>query len=83
MVCKIKVQQSRAEFNAGDLDALVLAEKDRFASSARGYFIFLLEAILRDIHLTADIVHGMACFDLHVLLSLPMDQVTFCFSALF
>ena len=45
--------------------------------------MFLLETMLRDVHLTADIVHGMACFDLHVLVSLPMEQVSFCFNALF
>ena len=34
-------------------------------------------------NLTADIVHGLACFDPHVLASLAMEQVTFCFGALF
>ena len=34
-------------------------------------------------NLTADIVHGLACFDPHVLASLAMEQVTFCFGSLF
>ena len=34
-------------------------------------------------NLTADIVHGFACFDPQVLASMAMEQVTFCFGALF
>ena len=38
---------------------------------------------MRDVHLIADIVNGMSCFDHHFLVSLPMEQVSFCFTALF
>ena len=84
-MCKTRVQNVRTELedSSGDIDALIASERDNFASKARAYFIYLLETLLRDVHLTADIVHGMACFDPHVLVSLPMDQVNFCFAALF
>ena len=83
--CKAKVRQSRIDPNisASEFSALLATERDSFATSARGFFVFLLETFLRDVHLTADIVHGLACFDPHTLVSLSMDQVTFCFGALF
>ena len=85
LVCKAKIRQSRSDPNisANEFSGLLVAERDNFATKARGYFVFLLETILRDVHLTADIVHGLACFDPHTLVSLPMEQVTFCFGALF
>ena len=43
----------------------------------------LLESLLHNVHFTANIVHGMGCFDPHVLLSLPLDQVSFCFDSLY
>ena len=48
-----------------------------------GYIVYLLESLLRNVHFTANIVHGMGCFDPHVLLSLPLNQVTFCFNSLY
>ena len=66
-----------------NLEELVAAEKEGFLVKARTYVVSLLETMLRDIHFTADIIHGMGCFDPHLLLSLPLDQVTFCFNALF
>ena len=80
LVCKAKIRQSRSDPNisANEFSGLLVAERDNFATNARGYFVFLLETILRDVHLTADIVHGLACFDPHTLVSLSMEQVTFC-----
>ena len=83
--CKAQIRQSRSDPNisAGDFTTLLATEKDSFAAQARGYFVFLLETMLRDIHPTADVVHGLVSFDPRVLTSLPMNQVTFCFGALF
>ena len=50
---------------------------------ARDYIVSLLESLLQDIHFNADLVHGMACFDPYVLLSLALDQFSFCFNALY
>ena len=85
VICGARLQQARSEADnsSGDIDALIFSERDNFAAKSRGYSISLLTILLCDVHLTADIVHGMACFDPHVLVSLPMEQVTFCFSALF
>ena len=83
--CKDRILHSRSDPNINNVDfeSLLTAERDNLAAKARSYFVFQLEAILRDVHLTADIVHGLACFDPHVLVSLAMDQVSFCFGALF
>ena len=83
--CKDRILYSRSDPNISNVDfeSLLTAERDNLAAKARSSFVFLLEAILRDVHLTADIVHGLACFDPHVLVSLAMEQVSFCFGALF
>ena len=60
-----------------------MKEKENFGTEARGYVNTLLDFLLRDIHLTAYNVHGMGCSDPHVLLTLPLEQATFCFNALF
>ena len=84
-VCRSKVRRSYSDKKTGppSLEELVAAEKEGFLVKARTYVVSLLETMLRDIHFTADIIHGMGCFDPHLLLSLPLDQVTFCFNALF
>ena len=84
-IFKHRVQQSRSDSdnNSSDIEALITSETDNFAAKARGYLVFLLETMLLDVHLTADVVQEMACFDPHVLASLPMEQVSFCFNALF
>ena len=84
-VCRSKVHRSHSDKKTGppNLVELVATEKEGFLVKARTYVVSLLETMLRDIHFTADIIHGMGCFDPHLLLSLPLDQVTFCFNALF
>ena len=84
-VCRSKVRRSYSDNKTGppNLEELVATEKEGFLVNARTYVVSLLETMLRDIHFTADIIHGMGCFNPHLLLSLPLDQVTFCFNALF
>ena len=43
----------------------------------------LLENFLNHISLNANIVNGMAGFDPNILLCLPMEQATFCFTSLY
>ena len=64
-------------------DELVTKERETFGAEARAYIVTLLGSLLQDIHFTANIVHGMGSFDPHVLLTLPLEQVTFCFNALY
>ena len=64
-------------------DELVTKEKETFGTEARTYIVTLLGSLLRDIHFTANIVHGMGCSDPHVLLTLPLEQVSFCSNALY
>ena len=65
-----------------ETDAAVEATRDDFATKARGYPIHLLKVFLSDISLNAGIVRGLGSFDPVTLLSLPIDQATYCFSAL-
>ena len=82
--CLAKVKRFPADKSStSSLEELAAKERENFAIEARGYIVSLLEALLEDTHFTADIVHGMGCFDPHVLLSLPLEQATFCFNALF
>ena len=64
------------------LEVPVTKEREKFGTEARANIVSLLETLLEDKHFTADIIHGMGCFDPHVLLSWPLEQATFCFIAL-
>ena len=84
LTCRAKLKRSQGEkLAAAIIDELVTKARENFATEARGYIVTLLVSLLRDIHFTANIVHGMGSFDAHVLLTLPLEQVTFCFNALF
>ena len=50
-------------------------EKTVFDSKPRGYLVFLLEKFLGHHSINAEIVSGMASFDPHILLSLPMGFI--------
>ena len=83
--CLSRVQKESSEKkpSAADLEAAVEAIRNDCAAKARGYLVFLLKAFLSDISLNAGIVKGMSSFDPFVLLNLPHDQATYCFSALY
>ena len=65
------------------ISELATTYKEEFASRARSYLMSLLEEFLNHHSLNADIVKGMAAFDLHVLLGNFMEQATFFFVPLF
>ena len=76
--CQAKVKRFPADKSSTlSLEEFVTKERERFGTEARAYIVSLLEALLQDIHFTADIIHGMGCFDPRVLLSLPLEQATF------
>ena len=56
VACKVRVRQCRSDPNisADEFDAVLATERDNLAAKDTGYFVFLLETILRDVHLTAD-----------------------------
>ena len=84
MACQAKLKRSRGENPVlTSQDELVTKEKETFGTEARTYIVTLLGSLLRDINFTANIVHGMGSFDPHVLLTLPLEQVSFCFNALY
>ena len=71
------------KLTAAELEAAVEATGDDFATKARGYLVYLLEVFFSDISLNAGIVRGLSSFDPVALLSLPIDQATYCFSFLY
>ena len=82
--CQAKLERSRGESPApANQDELVTKERETFVTEARTYIVSLLWSLLRDIHFSANIVHGMGSFDPHVLLTLPLEQASFCFNALY
>ena len=82
--CQAKLERSRGESPApANQDELVTKERETFGTEARTYIVSLLGSLLRDIHFSANIVHGMGSFDPHVLLTLPREQASFCFNALY
>ena len=54
-----------------------------FITKARREFVVLLETSLEDLRLVADKAQRMAYFDPEVLLTLPLDNVTACFTSFF
>ena len=57
--------------------------EETFVSKARGYLVILLENLLGHHCVNAEIVRAMASFDPHILLSLPVEQSSYCFVALY
>ena len=53
---------------------MIEAAREEFSTQARQIIVSLIEILLEDIRLNADIVRGMACFDPIVLLVLPLDE---------
>ena len=80
---RVKRVHSEKKLTPSELDAAVEATRDDFATKARGYLVYLLEVFLSDISLNAGIVRGLGSFDPVALLSLPIDQATYCFSSLY
>ena len=73
--CLVKVKRFPADnASTSSLEGLAAKERENFGVEARGYIVSLLDALLENIHFTADIVHGMGCFDPHVLLSLLLER---------
>ena len=77
---KIKRDYSDKEGPIPNFSKLVEECKEKFAGKARGYLVYLGSWITTALTL---IVKGMASFDPHILLSLPRDQATHCYRALY
>ena len=80
---KVKRDYSDKEGPIPNFPKLVEECKEKFAGKARGYVVYLLEKLLEHHSINAEIVKGMASFDSHILLSLPRDQATCCYRALY
>ena len=80
---KVKRDYSDKEGPIPNFPKLVEECKEKFAGKARGYVVYLLEKLPAHHSINAEIVKGMASFDSHILLSLPRDQATYCYRALY
>ena len=80
---RVQKENSEKKPSPTEMEAAVEATRNDFASKARGYLVFLPKAFLSDISLNAGIVKGMSSFDPFVLLNLPLEQATYCFSTLY
>ena len=80
---KGKRDHSDREGPLPNLAKLVEDCREKFVGKERGYLVFLLEKFLSHHSINAESVRGLASFDPHVLLSLPMEQATYCFTALY
>ena len=82
-LARVKKIYSEKQLTPEETDAAVEATRDDFATKARGYLYHLLKVFLADISLNAGIVRRSGSFDSVALLSLPIEQATNCFSALY
>ena len=80
---KVNRDNSDREGPIPNMAEQVEAVKEKFIAKARSYLVTLLENFLNHISLNANIVVGMACFDPNVLMCLPMEQASFCFTDLY
>ena len=83
--CRIKARRDQSDDKAPDsaIESQAEVVKEKFTVKARGYFVYLLETLLKDVRLNADIVRGMASFDPIVLLALPIEQSVSMFTVLY
>ena len=79
---RVKKVHNEKQMTPEEIEVAVEATRDEFATKARGYLVHLLKVFLADISLNAGIVRGLASFDPVALLSLPLEQASYCFSAL-
>ena len=82
-LARVKKIHSEKQLTPEETEIAVEAIRDDFATKARNYLVYLLKVFLSDISLNAGIVRGLGCFDPMALLCLPLDQATYCFSALY
>ena len=82
-LARVKKIYSEKQLTPEEREAAVEATRDDFATRARGYLVHLLKVFLADISLNAGIVRGLGSFDPVALSSLPLEQATYCFSALY
>ena len=82
-LARVKKVYSEKQPTPEGIEAAVEATRDDFATKARGYLVHLLKVFLADISLNAGIVRGLSSFDPVALLNLPLEQATYCFSALY
>ena len=82
-LARVKKVYSEKQLSPEGIEAAVEATRDDFATKARGYLVHLLKVFLADISLDAGIVRGLGSFDPVALLSLPLEQATYCFSSLY
>ena len=59
------------------------AVQEEFVLEAKNYLVFLLEKFLTDYSFNADLVRGLSSFNPMVLLTIPTEQASLCFSALY
>ena len=81
-LARVKRIYSEKQLTPEETEAAVEATRDEFATKARSYLVHLLKVFLADISLNAGIIRGLASFDPVALLNLPLEQATYCFSAL-
>ena len=82
-LARVKKIYSEKQLTPEETEAAVEASQDDFATKARGYLVHLLKVFLADISLNTGIVRGLGSFDPVALLSLPLEQATYCFSTLY
>ena len=82
-LARVKKIFSEKQLTPEVTEAAVEATRDDFATKARGYLVHLLKVFLADISFNAGIVRGLGSFDPVALLSLPLEQATYCFSAIY
>ena len=80
---KVRKDYSGKKFLNSVLETLAEEIRDNFATQSRRYIVYVFDSLLKDIRLTAGVVRGMASFDLTVLLTQPMEQGLFCFTAIY
>ena len=81
--CLVKARRDQSDKQPGSLDSLMEGEREEFATKGRQFIKSLIEILLKDVRLNADIVRGMASFDPVVLLVLPLEEALFCIKALY
>ena len=81
--CLVKARRDQSDKQPGSLDSLMEGEREEFATKGRQFIVSLIEILLKDVRLNADIVRGMASFDPVVLLVLPLEEALFGIKALY
>ena len=85
VACKVRAERDKQDKKNATLTvkSLTKMNKHEFGKTARSYVTFLFNSVQKTMGLSSDIIKGLGCFDLEMLLNGPKRHAIYCHLQLF